>query len=135
MVNRSVDRPPSRGGRRMKELGAAAEVERAQLEADLIAGLGRTPSAIDRVGAEAIAAGVVRSRRLRAAGKSDLEERRTVIQAIRATGMRPGPATQPAPMSIAERLRAAGYAPPPDQPVAPPEDDEDDEAVIEDDDQ
>jgi len=83
--------PKVRGKRRMKELSGTYDSARAQLEADILSDLGREPSAIDRIAAETLAASVIRARRLRATGKSDADERKTVVQVIRATGLRPAP--------------------------------------------
>jgi hypothetical protein len=79
----------------MKELAAEAAAERAPLEAALIAGLGREPAALDIIAVETLAATVVRARRLRAAGRNDAEERKTLVQIIRATGLRPSPPAAP----------------------------------------
>jgi hypothetical protein len=92
--------PPLKSGRaRMKELAAEAAAERAPLEAALIAGLGREPTALDLVAIETLAVTVVRARRLRAAGRNDAEERKTLVQIIRATGLRPPPPAAPTEQS------------------------------------
>jgi hypothetical protein len=88
--------PPRKGGRaRMRELAAEAAAERAPLEAALIAGLGREPTALDLVAIETLAATVIRARRLRATGRNDADERKTLVQIIRATGLRPSPPAAP----------------------------------------
>lgn len=81
-----------RGWARMRELDQADAVERDALETELLGYLGRTPVAIDRIAVETLVASVVRARRLRARGKSDAEERKIILQSIRATGIRPPPA-------------------------------------------
>jgi hypothetical protein len=65
------------------------------LKADLIAGLGREPTAIDRISIDTLVATVIRAARLRTQGKNDHEERKLVSQLIRATGLRPAPPSQP----------------------------------------
>jgi hypothetical protein len=91
----------------------------------LLACLGRTPEAIDRISVETLVASVVRARRLRAQGKNDVEERRLVLQAVRATGIRPQVASAPAPLTIQQQLALRGYQPPAGDPVAI-DDEEDD---------
>uniref|UniRef100_UPI00132F943C hypothetical protein n=1 Tax=Bradyrhizobium sp. USDA 3458 TaxID=2591461 RepID=UPI00132F943C len=70
----------------------------------------------------ALAAAAVRARRLRESGKNDSEERKTILQAIRATGLRPSPAQATTAMSLADQLVARGYAAP---------DDDDEETIAE----
>jgi hypothetical protein len=48
--------PPKKGRARVRELAAEAAAQREPLEADLLAGLGREPSPIDRLAVETIAA-------------------------------------------------------------------------------
>jgi hypothetical protein len=90
--------PRSRGGtvgasgrRRQLALAKECEAERKALEADIIAGLGRVPSALDMIAIETMTATAVRARRLRACGRSDHSERQLLVQATRATGLRPQP--------------------------------------------
>ena len=76
----------------MRQLACEAEIERKALAAELLTDLNREPSAIDKVAIEVLSAAVIRARRLRSHGKNDADERKTIIQAIRATGLRPSPA-------------------------------------------
>jgi hypothetical protein len=85
-----------RGWARMRELNDHDAAERQALETELFANLGRTPVAIDRIAVETLVASVIRARRLRAGGKSDAEERKIILQSIRATGIRPPPPAAPA---------------------------------------
>jgi hypothetical protein len=64
-----------RGKARMREIAAAAEVERKSLATELLAGLGRPATAVDQIAAETISAATVRARRLRAVGRSDADGR------------------------------------------------------------
>lgn len=105
----------------MMELAVAAEADRAKLEAAILAEIGRTPSTLDQIAAETLSASVIRARRLRAVGKSDAEERKTILQAVRATGLRSAAPTAPAPLSIAEQLALRGYAPPAPLPSIDPD--------------
>ena len=132
MTNNDDDNPPRKrrgggGAARMVTLAAQSEAELKALEAEVLASLNRAPSIIDKVAAEIFAATVIRARRLRASGKSDADERKTVIQIIRATGLRPAAPGAPVELSIEEQLRARGYEPP-DGSSQPPVvfDDEDD---------
>jgi hypothetical protein len=75
----------------MRELAQEAEAERREVEAGLIHDLGRPPSARDRLTIETLSATLVRARRLRAVGRSDAEERRLIVQLMRAAGLRPSP--------------------------------------------
>jgi hypothetical protein len=104
----------AQGARRMRELAAEAAAEITALMADLLSGLGRTPSATDRITAEAIAAATVRARKLRALGRDDFEERKQIAQLMRAAGQAFKPAAPAAeqPYSIEAALRARGYTPP-----------------------
>jgi hypothetical protein len=109
MPNNDDDRPRlKRGWARSRELDAQDAADRLALEAELYASLGRTPVAIDKIAVETLVASVVRARRLRAAGKSDAEERKTILQAIRATGIRPPPAGAVTPPTLASQLSALG---------------------------
>jgi hypothetical protein len=101
-----------RGWARVRELDARDAIDRQTLETELFANLGRPPVAIDRIAVETLAASVIRARRLRAVGKNDAEERKTILQAIRATGIRPPPAAAGAPPTLEAQLSALGYAPP-----------------------
>ncbi len=106
----------------MIELAREAAAERAPLEAALLAGLGREPAALDIIAVETLAATVVRARRLRADGRSDADERKTIVQVIRATGLRPAPAAPTAPPTLQAQLAA--------RPFVPPADDDDETDVI-----
>jgi hypothetical protein len=86
---------PASGTARRKELVAAFEAERHEVEAGLIRDLGRPPSARDRLTIETLSASLIRARRLRAVGRSDLEERRLIVQLQRAIGLRPQPIEAP----------------------------------------
>jgi hypothetical protein len=76
----------------MHEMRREDQAKRQRLVAELLAELGRPAGAVDRVTAETLAATVVRADRLRMAGRSDLEERRLIVQLQRALGLRPPPA-------------------------------------------
>jgi hypothetical protein len=120
----------SRGQRRMRELAAEAEVERAALAAELVAGLGRPASAIDKIAVEVLSSTTVRARRLRLLGRSDREDQKILVQAVRAFGIRPKLPSPPAPLTLAQQLAARGYAPPPAgnrTPVEPDDNGDDDE--------
>ena len=82
----------SRGWRRMQEIAHESEVERRNIEAELLADLGRPANAVDRIAIETLSAAMVRARRLRATGKNDAEQMRLIAQLLRATGIRSGPA-------------------------------------------
>jgi hypothetical protein len=119
----------ARGATRMRQIAVEAEAERAALAAELVAGLGRPPSAIDQIAVEVLSSTTVRARRQRKLGKSDREDARILVQAVRAFGIRPAPAAPPRQLTIAEQLAARGYAPPKQNvmPAAEPDDDDDDE--------
>jgi hypothetical protein len=111
-MNGSEKTPLARGQKRMLELAVIAEAERVKLESAILAEIGRPASTLDKIAAETLSASVVRARRLRALGKSDSEERKTILQAVRATGLRSAAPTAPAPPTIAELLAQRGYSPP-----------------------
>jgi len=95
----------------MHELRREDEAKRQRLVAELLAELGRPAGAVDRVTAETLAATVVRADRLRMAGRSDIEERRLVVQLQRALGLKPAPAAPQKAESMDEYLaRTAGGA-------------------------
>src|SRR5258705_3831789 len=96
----------ARGLARMKEIASEDAVTRHRLVAELLEGLGRAPTAVDRVTVETLAATVVRADRLRSAGRSDLEERRLVVQLQRAIGLRPAPAEPAKEPTYQEKLAA-----------------------------
>jgi hypothetical protein len=100
------DVPKARGKKRMRQLVPAYERDRAALQAALLSDLGREPTTIDRVAAEALSAALISSRRKRAAGRHDLEALKLVTQLLRATGMKPAPGTGPAVPSIQDYLAA-----------------------------
>ena len=79
----------SRGWKRMRELDQQETADRLALEAELVADLGRRPTALDRIAIEFIASAAVKARRLRAAGKDDVEQQRLIAQLLRATGLKP----------------------------------------------
>jgi hypothetical protein len=97
-----------RGQARMQELAAEAETERQALADEIIAGLGRPATALDRIAIESIVSAAVSARQLRAQGRNDLEQQRLIAQLLRATGLRPH---KPAPPKqedfTAEMLRLA----------------------------
>jgi hypothetical protein len=101
-----------RGYARMIELAQQNKAKRDALAAELLGGLGRPPSAIDRVAAENLASMVVQADRLEAHGKDASELRRQINQAMRTSGFKPAMAEPPKQPSIAELLAARGYAPP-----------------------
>jgi hypothetical protein len=78
----------------MHEMRREDEAKRQRLVAGLLAELGRPAGA-----AETLAATVVRADRLRMAGRSDLEERRLIVQLQRALGLKPAPAAPHKPDS------------------------------------
>jgi hypothetical protein len=83
----------------MHEVRREDEAKRQRLVAELLAELGRPAGAVDRVAAVTLAATVVRADRLRMAGRSDLEERRLIVQLQRALGLKPAPAAPHKPDS------------------------------------
>jgi hypothetical protein len=106
-VNSSNQDPPkARGKKRMGQLVPAYEKDRAALQEALLGDLGREPTTIDRVAAEALSSALIGSRRKRAAGRSDVEMLKLVTQLLRATGMKPAPGTGPAAPSIADYIAA-----------------------------
>jgi hypothetical protein len=109
-------KPPqrkARGKRRMREIAASNEAVRAQLEVDILAEIGGgTPSILHRVAAEALAAAVIAGRKLRAKGQSDADAIRQVSQLARAFNLKPTSNAPAAPLTVEDRLRLRGYAPP-----------------------
>ena len=107
----------ARGRARMRELAQQSAAERDKLAAEILAGLGRAPSAIDRIAAANLAALHVRANRIEASGRDASAIRKQIIQATRATGFKPQPAAsqKPAPLKAIDdhlaRQRAAGVAP------------------------
>jgi hypothetical protein len=79
-------------------------MKREKLAGELIAGLGRVPTAIDLVAAVNLAALFVRADQLEAAGRNADEIRRQINQAIRATGLRPAKAEPPPRKTFVEKL-------------------------------
>lgn len=84
-----------RGSARARQIAAEDQAKREKLTAELLADLGRPPSALDRMNIQNLAAAHVRAERLRMAGRSDLEERRQITQLMRATGLKPQPPAVP----------------------------------------
>ncbi len=111
-MNRSENPPLSRGGKRMRELAVGYESTRLALEANILSEMGRAPLTLDRVAAEALSSAVIGARRKRAAGQHDFEQLKLVAQLMRASGLRPGPASAAPPLTIAQQLALRGYAPP-----------------------
>jgi hypothetical protein len=82
------DKPrKKRGWARAVELRAVRDDERKQLEASILANLGRDPIGVDRISAEAVASAVINMRRKQAAGQDDSGELRLLAQVLRATGL------------------------------------------------
>lgn len=104
-MNESEKPPPSRGGKRMLELGQKSEVERLQIEAAILAEVGE-PSTLHKIAAEALSSAIVGARRKRGAGKYDSEELNLVARLLRATGLRPPPSTGPAAPTLRDYLAA-----------------------------
>jgi hypothetical protein len=107
-------KPRRRGGggsKRMKELAIAAAVERDALVLEILAGLGRSPSALDRIAAESIASASLRARDLRAQGRDDLEQQRMIAQLLRATGLKPDKKAAPRAPTMEEMLAARKETP------------------------
>jgi hypothetical protein len=106
------DERARRGWARMRQLAAQDAIAITELTSELLAGLGRPPGAIDRASAEAISACIVRGRRLRESGRSDLEERRQLAQLLRASGgaFKPSPPAEAkpieTPLEYAKRVAA-----------------------------
>jgi hypothetical protein len=98
----------ARGRKRMRELAQEAQAERESLAAELLAGLGRTPSTVDRIAATNLAALHVRAKRLEAAGRDAVEIRRQITQMIRATGLRPAPVETAKPADPMAAIKAYG---------------------------
>jgi hypothetical protein len=121
----------ARGRRRMQEIAAEDEVEVRRLVAARLALLGREPTEDDRLFAEMIAVTATRARRLRARGKSDLDERRLLTQLFRASGWRPSPPEPPKQLSIAEQIAALSGKPPPDSAADDDDDIDQDDAAEE----
>jgi hypothetical protein len=102
---------PSRGWRRMRELAREADAKRKTLTAELLAGLGRPATAVDRIAAENLAALHVKAIRLEASGRDATGVRQQITQAMRASGLRPDKPAPPKPFNIAAAL-AQGILPP-----------------------
>jgi hypothetical protein len=108
------DNVGARGRARQKQLAAEAEAERRGIEAGLLRDLGREPATLDLIVAETLASAIVRSRRLRAQGKNDHEERKQIAQLMRASGgaFKPDAPVAKAPLTIQQALAARGYTAP-----------------------
>jgi hypothetical protein len=90
----------AKGEKRMREIARENQLHIDQIVADLLANLGRPATIVDQLGAETLAATVVRARRLRSQGKNDAKERREIALLVKhfpAIGAepRPMPATAP----------------------------------------
>jgi hypothetical protein len=111
-VTTTLKSPLLRGKRRQQQLAAEAEIERQQVEAALIADLGRQPSASERIAIETLSAETVRARRMRQYGRHERAEmsERLVLRTLARLGGVTKPASKP--VSIAEQLRARGYTEP-----------------------
>jgi hypothetical protein len=109
----------SRGWRRMRELRAEAEAERDALAAELLVGLGRPVTAVDRIAAETLAAAHVKAERLEASGRDATEERRLVAQLMRTSGFRPAKASEhkPDPTAALREHITRRYPQPPSRPT------------------
>jgi hypothetical protein len=88
------------------------EAQRQAIVADILAGLGRPATVVDRIAADNLASFHIKARRLEAQGKSSVEVRRVLNQAMRASGPKPAEPEAPRPMSIQEMLAARGFTPP-----------------------
>jgi hypothetical protein len=111
-MNRNEKPPLARGAKRMRELAIGYESTRLTLEANILGEIGRTPTTLDRIAAEALASAVVGARRKRATGQHDSEQLKLVAQLMRASGLRPGPASAAPPPTIQQLLAQRGYSPP-----------------------
>lgn len=105
-MNGSEKPPLSRGGKRARELGAAAEAERRKLEAEILNQVGGEPSTLHKIAAEALSSALINARRKRASGRYDSAELKLVAQLLRATGLKPPPMQAPAPPSLEATLAA-----------------------------
>jgi hypothetical protein len=106
------DQKPHRGWKRMRQLRQQDQAKRQELVAELLGGLNRKPSAVDKVAADSIAALFIKANRLESQGKDSTEVRRLILQSMRTSGFRPSKAEAPAPLSIQEQLRQRGYTEP-----------------------
>ena len=88
------DERARRGWVRMREIAREDQVAIENLTASLLGGLGRPPTAVETIQAEALAVTMVRARRLRASGRSDAGERARLEQLLDASsfGVNPAPA-------------------------------------------
>jgi hypothetical protein len=101
------------GRRSVREKAERDEVERRQVEADLLRDLGREASVTEALAIEAVSAQVVRARRMRAAGRYDAAEmaERLVLRGLGRLGVRQGGAKPSSGLStVAERIAARGAA-------------------------
>jgi HPt (histidine-containing phosphotransfer) domain-containing protein len=73
------------GAARAKAIAAALQSEIERLKGELLSPevLGRTPTAIDAIAAEALATATVRSRHLRLSGRNDRAERQEISALLR----------------------------------------------------
>ena len=72
----------TRGRMRMRELAAENERDRLALEDKLVRDFGRAPTPVEAIAIETLSATMIRSRRLRSQGRSDLEERKLIKQLL-----------------------------------------------------
>jgi hypothetical protein len=88
------DEGARRGRARMREIASEDQVAIEHLTASLRAGVGRPPTAVKTIQAEALAVTMVRAGRLRASGRSDAGERARLAQVLDASsfGVNPAPA-------------------------------------------
>jgi hypothetical protein len=100
----------AQGRRRALQLAAEYAAERQALTVDLLAGLGRAPTAVDRIAAENLAAMHVRAHRLEAQGRDATEERRQITQMMRAAGFKPTKAAVQPRLSPSEKFAAMDAA-------------------------
>jgi hypothetical protein len=112
----------------MRELRAEAAREREALTVEILASLGRVPSAIDRIAAANLAALHVRANRIEASGRDASAIRQQITQAVRATGFKPQPAAAQKPRTIQEMLAERGIKPPSASPATPEPEQRRDEA-------
>jgi hypothetical protein len=102
IIETSDPQPLLRGWRRMRQLRQQDEAARQAIVADIIDGLGRPTTTVDKIAAEAIAAATVRARRLRLNGHDDSSQTRLLAQLLRTSGFRPAPAAAMKPDPTAQ---------------------------------
>jgi hypothetical protein len=99
-----TDTIKKRGWARMHEIRAEDEAKRQQLVAELVAGLGRHASALDRITIETLATTCIRADRLRSSGRADFAERKLILQLQRGLGLKPAAPAAPRAETMDEYL-------------------------------